>query len=163
MATLLELCEQGVLDTIDPLEADEVPWRTLYGTAEFLAWLEHGLPSLNHNELYSDLSPEEQVFAAFAEYVSGEELLDDRRFKKLSCRPEHYVWELKTDEVRIFGWVPHRDAFICCFGDSKDRIVTFDSYGTYIARTVNVRNKLNLDEPKLLASGALKDVVSPKD
>jgi hypothetical protein len=163
MTTLLELCESGALDTIDPLEAGELPWRTLYGTTEFLEWLENALPILGHNELYSDLSPQEQVFAAFAEYVSGEEFIEDRRFKKLSWTPERFVWEIKSDEVRVFGWVPHKDAFICCYGDSKDRILVEDSYGRYIAKTVYVREKMDLDEPKLVSSGAIKDVISNKD
>jgi hypothetical protein len=162
MATLVELCESGVLEVIDPLEAGELPWRTLYATAEFIDWLEDDLPNLGHNDLYSDLSPIEQVLAAFAEYVAGEVFLDDRRFKKLSCTPEHYVWEIKTDEVRIFGWAPAKDAFICCFGDSKDKILLLDSYGTYIARTVYVRNNMPLDEPKHIASGEMSDVISVK-
>lgn len=163
MATLLKLCESNVLEVIDPLEHDELPWRMLYGTNEFLNWLESALPTLGHNGLYSDLSPQEQVFVAFVEYVSGEEFVDDRRFKKLNCTPDHYVWEIKTDEVRIFGWAPCKDAFICCFGDSKDSIVTMNSYQKYIAQTLYVRNKIALDEPKFLASGVLSDVVSTKD
>ena len=163
MATLIQLCESGALDKIDPLEADELPWRELYGTADFVGWLSDALPALGHNDLYSNLSPQEQVFAAFSEYVLGEEFLDDRRFKKLSVTPEQFVWEIKTEEVRIFGWVPRVDAFICCFGDSKDQIVLEDSYGRYIAQTVYVRNQLDLDEPKLIASGELADVISNAD
>ncbi|MBT8155161.1 hypothetical protein KMP13_15035 [Epibacterium ulvae] len=149
-----------MLDTIDPLEADELPWRTLYGTQELIQWLENVLPDIDHNELYDDLLPQEQVLAVFAEYVGGEEFVDDRRFKKLNWNPEYYVWELKTEEVRIFGWVPEKDVFICCFGDSKDTILVKDSYGRYIAQTVYVRNNLDLDDPKFVESGELKDVIS---
>lgn len=160
MATLVELCESGVLDIIDPLEADELPWRTLYGTQDLIQWLENVLPNLDHNELYDVLSPQEQVLAVFAEYVGGEQFIDDRRFKKLNWNPEYFVWELKTEEVRIFGWVPEKDVFICCFGDSKDTILVEDSYGRYIAQTVYVRNNLDLDDPKFVESGDLTDVVS---
>lgn len=162
MATLPELCEFGVLDTIDPLEPDELPWRTLYGTGDFIRWLETGLPSLYHNPLFAELSPVEQVFALFAEYAAGEDFVDDRRFKKLSCTPERYVWELKTEEVRIFGWVPSRDKFICCFGDSKDQIQLWNSYGSYIAKTVYVRNNLDLDDPKHVMGLGYPDVISNK-
>jgi hypothetical protein len=162
MATLVELCESGALDTIDPLEAHELPWRRLYGTVDFILWLDQVLPNLCHNVLYSDLSPQEQLFAAFAEYVSGEEFLVDRRFKKLSSTPERFVWEIKTEEIRIFGWAPHKDAFICCYGDSKDKIMVENSYGRYIAKTVYVREKMDLDRPKFVASGAISDVVSNK-
>ncbi|OOY16751.1 hypothetical protein BMI85_06725 [Thioclava sp. DLFJ4-1] len=160
MATLIDLVESGTLDKIDPLEPGELTWRTLYATMDFLTWLEEGLPGLNHNELYSNLTPEEQVFSAFAEYVSGEELSTDRRFKKLSWTPDHRIWEFKTDEVRVFGWVPQKNAFICCFGDSADRIKATNSYGRYMAQTTYVRDNIDLDEPKYIDSGNYADVLS---
>lgn len=163
MATLIELCDAGVIDTIDPLEPGELAWRTLYGTMDFLRWLEDCLPEFDHNELYADLTPQEQVFAVFSEYVSGEPFSTDRRFKKLNWTPDHHVWEFKTDEVRIFGWVPHKDAFICGFGDSKDRIQVQNSYGRYINQTAFVRNQMQLDEPKCLMSRSYADVISTKD
>jgi hypothetical protein len=163
MTTLSELCDSGVLDTIDPLEPDELPWRTLYGTKDFIHWLDEGLPALEGNPLFAELTPVEQVFALFAEYVSGEDFFTDRRFKKLSSTPDRYVWEFKTEEVRIFGWVPHRDAFVCCYGESADKIKLEDSYGRYIAQTVFVREKLELDEPKFVKGRAYEDVISNKD
>lgn len=162
MATLVELCESGVLDTIDPLEPDELPWRILYATTDFLHWAATVLPVLPHNPLYDKLTPIEQVFAVFAEYVSGDDFLTDRRFKKLSWTPEHHVWQIKTEEVRIFGWVPKKNVFICCFGDSADRIKTEDSYGRYIAQTVYTRNNLQLDEPRFVESKSYEDVISNK-
>ena len=163
MATLLKLCESGVLDTIDPgLGPDELPWRGLYGTVDFLRWLDEGLPNIEHNDLYSDLSPLEQVAALFAEYVSGEDFFSDRRFKKLRWTPDHHVWEFKTDEVRIFGWVPQKDAFICCFGNSKDKIEIDNSYGRYIAQTAYARDQMELDEPKYLTARTYADVISNK-
>lgn len=162
MATLAELCDSGVLDTIDPLEPDELPWRTLYGTTDFLGWLDQGLPILDHNPLYAELTPIEQVFALFAEYVSGDDFFSDRRFKKLSWTPDRYVWEFKTEEVRIFGWAPQRDSFICCFGDSKDQIELANSYGRYIAQTVYVRDQIALNEPKCVTGGSYEDVISNK-
>tara|TARA_R110002110_G_scaffold137735_1_gene323067 strand:+ start:3809 stop:4300 length:492 start_codon:yes stop_codon:yes gene_type:complete len=162
MATLTELCDSGVIDTIDPLEPGELPWRTLYGTIDFLGWLDEGLPNLDHNPLYAELIPSEQVFALFAEYVSGDDFFSDRRFKKLHWRPDRYVWEFKTEEVRIFGWSPHKNAFVCCFGDSKDNIVRDDSYGRYIALTVYVRNNIDLNEPKCVTGRSYADVISNK-
>ncbi len=163
MATLIELCESGELERINPLEEDEQPWRTLYATLNFIQWLDERLPEVEHNNLYSDLSPLEQVFAVFHEYVSGSEFLKDRRFKKLSFTPEQYVWEIKTDDIRIFGWVPKRDVFICCFGDSADEIKLFDRYSAYIAKTSFVRKNMNLDEPKCCKSKEYDDVISAKD
>lgn len=163
MATLLELCESGELVTIDPLDDGEQPWRTLYATPEFITWFDGVLPEMGHNELYSDLTPYEQVFAVFDEYVSGEPFSDDRRFKKLTYNPDRYVWEFKTDEVRVFGWVPKKDCFICCFGESKDVVETLKSYPRFMARTSYVRETMELDEPKCIESGKYRDVISCED
>lgn len=160
MATLIELCESGVLTTIDPLEADELPWRRLYATEGFIQWLDEELPKIEHNTLYSNLTPTEQVFAVFYEYVMGENFSSDRRFKKLNWTPDYHVWEFKTDEVRVFGWVPDLNSFICCFGDSKDNIVTKGRYGRYIAQTAYVRNQMDLEEPKCLEGGSHSHVLS---
>lgn len=160
MATLVELSEAGVLEVIDPLEAGELPWRMLYATKEFLEWLDGVLPGIGHNALYGNLTPLEQVFAVFYEYVAGVNFSSDRRFKKLSSTPDHHVWQFKTDEVRVFGWVPHKDAFICCFGDSKDNIEINRSYGRYIAQTAHVRNNMDLNEPKCVKSRSYLDVIS---
>lgn len=162
MATLLELCESGHLVKIDPLEEDEQPWRTLYATLEFIDWLEGTLPEMEHEEIHSHLSPIEQVFAVFYEFVSGEEFSSDRRFKKLSFSPEQFVWEIKTDSVRIFGWVPQKDVFVCCFGESADQIKLLNLYGMYIAKTSFIRGELELDEPKCCESGEYADVLSVK-
>lgn len=163
MATLVELRDSEVIEIIDPLDDDELPWRTLYATKYFIHWLDNDLGELGHNALYDTLSPLEQVAAVFAEYASGDEFSTDKRFKKLSCNPDHHIWEFKTEEVRIFGWVPKKDTFICCYGDSKDRIELLQSYAKYIAQTAFVRKQMDLDEPKSLTSRNYSDVISTKD
>lgn len=163
MPTLEELSDQGQLVKVDPLGDDELPWRTLYATPDFIAWLEDGLPKLDHKTEYSDLTPLEQVVAVLAEYASGEDFFCDRRFKKLNCNPDHCVWEFKTEEVRIFGWAPSKNSFICCFGDGKDAIVALNKVGMYIARTVFVRTNIPLGEPKYLNGRNYEDVISNKD
>lgn len=163
MATIAKLCELGVLEDLDPgLDPAELPTRQLYGTVEFVAWLNDVLPELvvEDDPLSDDLSPMEQVAALFSEYLLGETFSTDRRFKKLNATPQHHVWELKTPDVRIFGWVPAKDCFICCFGDLKNAVVTFNKYGMYMARTKLVRDKLDLDEPKCVESREFKDVIS---
>jgi hypothetical protein len=160
MATLIELSKSPALEVIDPLEAGELSWRSLYATMGFIEWLDGSLPGVVHNTLYSDLTPTEQVFAVFYEYVIGDNFSSDRRFKKLNYTPSQHVWEFKTDEIRVFGWIPRKDAFVCCYGDSKDNIEVNNSYGRYIAQTAYVRNTIDLDEPKSLESRNYLDVIS---
>ncbi len=161
MATLLELCHAGSLVKIEGLLDDhELEWRNIYGTQSFIGWLEEGLPNLEFDSMSDSLTPKEQVAAMMAEYVNGENWLNDRRFKKLKRTPELYIWELKTVHVRIFGWVPKKDNFICCFGDSADKVKSLDLYGRYIAQCSRVRELLDLDPPKCVESGSIEDVVS---
>jgi hypothetical protein len=164
MATLSTLCEDGLLREIDPgLEHDELPTRRLYGTPEFVIWLDKALPNVPADPLQMELSAMEQVFAVFREYLLGEDFCDDRRFKKLSNNPDHHVWEFKTDDIRIFGWVPEKDAFVCCFGDTKNDIETFKKYGKYIALTKYTRDQLDLSAPKYVEGREYLDVLSAQN
>ena len=106
MATLLELCDSESLVRLEvPLGPHDLIWRCLYGTPDFVRWLDEDLSNYDFDPLYANLSPLEQVGALFAEYVLGEPFASDRRFKKLKSTPDHFIWELKTEDVRIFGWV----------------------------------------------------------
>jgi hypothetical protein len=166
MATIDQLCDSEALVRIElELLPRELPCRRLFGTKDFITWLENKLPNLErimpHDvRIHGSLTPLEQVYAMFAEYVSGEMFPQDRRFKKLNRTPDFHVWEMRTDDVRIFGWVPKKDVFICCFGDGKDKIALLDSYGVYMAKTYKVREELDLDEPKVIVSRKYEDVIS---
>ncbi len=159
MATIYELCEGGKLKRIEVLEDDELPVRYIYGTPEFIDWLDNGLPSINHTPEHDSLKPIEQVFSLFSEYEIGESFPDDRRFKPLTYSPDYYVWEMKTSHVRIFGWFPCKSSFICCYGGDANEIKLKSLYSQYILRTQYVRNLLPLDEPKFLSSRKCSDVL----
>jgi len=162
MATLAELEEAGALVRLDVLDTGEMPWRYIYATPDFISWLDEVLPSLQSTTIGAQLTPEEQVFARFDEYVSGEPLGDDRRFKSLRSTPDHHVWEFKTDDVRIFGWIPRRDTFVATIGDLKDEIEKLQKYGRYIAQTAFIRSNIGLDEPNCITEKDYKSVVSDK-
>lgn len=161
MATLDSLETSGNLVRIQvPLELHLQPWRSIYGTPDFIVWLDQQLPNIASTILGYEIEPIEQVDAVFHEYISGARMNFDRRFKKLSWTPDIFVWELKTPDIRIFGWVPKRDHLICTFGDSKDEIELRNKYGRYIAQTSYVRQQLDLDSPKCIESKEYDDVLS---
>lgn len=159
MATLIELCGSDKLRRIDVLEEDEQDMRILYATPPFIDWMDNKLPEMPLEEIYSDMTPEEQLFAAFAEYASGDDFSSDRRFKKLKYNPDYHVWEIKTDALRVFGWIPCKAVFICCFGEDATHIKRSNLYLSYILQTQFVRNNLDLDPPKFLTSGDYADVL----
>ncbi|MBY2993801.1 hypothetical protein HF263_04085 [Rhizobium leguminosarum] len=161
MATLDELDQNESLVRMDvELEAGEQSWRRIYATPQFLQWLHNDLPNLETTIVGGDSEPDEQVDAVFHEFVIGECMDFDRRFKALSRTPDLFVWEFKTPDIRIFGWIPERDVFICCFGDHKDEIELYNRYGRYMAQTEYVRNNLDLDPPKAIESKDYEDVLS---
>lgn len=161
MATVIELCEDGALVRIDvPLDANEQPWRRIYGTPEFIGWLEEQLPLFQTTVIGGDIEPLEQVDAAFHEYVVGDRMVRDVRFKFLSWTPDYSIWEFKTADIRVFGWVPEKDVFICTFGDMKDDIELYKRYGRYIVQTKYVRDNLDLNDPKFIESKEYSDVLS---
>lgn len=164
MATLQQLEQQNALICIDVgLDPDEQIWRKLYATPEFTTWLDQDLPQLESASVGCELSPYEQVDAIFYDFVIGESLDDDRRFKKLHSTPDRFVFELKTIEVRIFGWFAQKDHFICAFGDLTDKIKDHNLYYGYINQTEFVRNHLELDPPKYVDSRIYDDVLSDAD
>jgi len=164
MATLTELISSGALEKIDPgLEPHELESRCLYGTTDFIEWLDTNLAAVAHNPIYADLSPMEQVSALFSDFVLGVNFSTDKRFKKLKRTPSFNVWELKTEDIRIFGWLPQKDHFICAFGDSATAIKVHLMYETYMAKTKYVMDHLELNEPKCLGGKEYTDVISNED
>lgn len=160
MATLSELVQAGTLVLIDPLENHELPVRRLYGTPEFIEWLNDELPEYPTEKAYARLIPIEQVYAVFSDYVLGEVFSTDKRFKKLKYTPDLNVWQIKTTSIRIFGWVPEKDAFICCYGGLADTIKLRNQYDLYQAKTFKIMRDIALDDPKWVASGRYEDVIS---
>lgn len=161
MATLDDLEAANAVTRIEVGLDDHIqPWRRLYGTPDFIQWLEHTLPALTTTVVGGEIEPIEQVDAIFHEYVSGEPMAADRRFATLSSKPELHVWEMRTLDVRIFGWFIAQDLFVCTYGDHADRIKLMDSYGKYIAQTAYFRNNSMLDEPTCVLSKDYRDVLS---
>lgn len=161
MSTLKELIENGELQEIEVnLAFDEQKWRRLYGTNEFIKWVTDELVNLKSPLIGQDITPLEQVDAVFRDFIVGKDMQPNKVFKKLRFSPEVYVWEIRTWDIRIFGWFPLKDHFICVYGDRKEDIVTFNKYDRYIAQTKYFREQLMLNEPKFVESKKIKDVLS---
>ena len=160
MPTLSNLLDSvvsaGRLEPIEiPLDGGGRPNRLLYGTPDFIRWLDEGLRPMT-STLRADDTPLEQVYAMLADYVEGWPINVGRRFKTM--RPsEAGVWELRTADVRIFGWFVTKDVFVAAFGNDASFIKDHDLYAGYRDQCARLRGELGLP---WIVSGKGCDVVS---
>lgn len=159
MATLAELDANGELHKLDA----ELPYgrqteRLIYVSPRLRDWLINSLPHLE-GEWGTEDAPDMQVAALIEDFCAGAELAVGLRFHVM--RPAYNgVWELKTPDVRIFGWFVHRDCFVGYVGDSASRVKRHNLYPGYREETVRFRNALALDPPKFIPDEDPHAVVS---
>jgi hypothetical protein len=160
MATLLNLAQDGLVIKVDPvLGLKELELRRIYLLPRARKWLEEVLPETDSDRNIEE-SPAEQVDALIYEFCSGQPLPVGRRFKALVHLGDG-VWELKTADVRLFGWFTQKDCFVVSDCDSKFNLIQRRSmYRGYCQQAVRLRDKLDLDEPKFVAGENPDDVVS---
>ena len=159
MATLLELVKEGRLIRVDPqLGRSKFEERCLYLLPQAKQWIEVKLPELG-STWKIEVSPNEQLDALIFEFCSGESLWIGKRFKCLTHLGDG-IWELKTADLRLFGWFLKKDNFIVSDCDSTDRIKKSNLYRGYCEQAVRRRDALNLDEPKFVSGDNPDDVVS---
>lgn len=159
MATLQELVDSETLHAIDPdLPNGSLPNRLIYASDRLKTWLENDLPRLA-STWKIEMSPAEQAVDLIELFCSGEELHVEHHFKCLQPTT-HAVWELKTPDLRIFGWFAQPDTFIGHRADTADRIKLHGLYNGYIGEVDRFRNALDLNPPKFIAGSNPNAVVS---
>ncbi len=165
MTTLSKLVADGVVVRIEvQLDGEELAWRELYAYPAagrqnyFVPWLRDTLPTMR-SQVGAEDSPEEQVYGLLVLYVTGKRLNSGRMYSPL--RPDAKgAWELKTVDVRIFGWFHRRDCFIAVFADDATHIHEHGLHAGYRDEVVRLRDGLDLDEPKFVGGTNENDVLS---
>lgn len=160
MATLAELVADGSLVKLDPgLEQDELEFRVILMLPRAQEWIENVLPTLS-STWNIEVSPTEQLVGLVADFASGLELTPGEKFHPI--RPtDRNVWELKTADLRIFGWFAKKDCFVCVSIENADRLKQMPGlYGGYRDEVVRYRDLLALDEPKCVQGVNIHDVLS---
>jgi hypothetical protein len=153
MATIDRLLDDDgpLTDVTVPLDRYEYQKRWIYGLPQFVKWLQEDVPRLRTGRLKSDLSPKEQVDHLLYRWITGKEMKYDKMFKDLIPAQDE-VWEMKTLDIRIFGWMFMPCKFVAVFGDHADfykRPNPTKNYSQAVRRVVRERDHLDLDEPKL--------------
>ena len=159
MATLLHLAGQNRLSKLDAaLGRDQQEWRRIYALPQARKWMEGVLPTLE-SELGLEISPIEQLDAFLTNYCAGDTLMYGRQFRPLR-HIDAGVWELKTPDLRLFGWFHAKDCFICSDCDDATKVKKHHLYAGYRDQAVRLRDQLDLDEPKFLSGDDPNDVIS---
>ena len=153
MATIHILCARQPPDLIPltvRLQRHEFAERQIWAVPDFITWIENDLPLLQTGRLNSDLTPQEQFFDILRKWVTGREMRYGRMFKDLMPANDQ-VWEMKTADLRLFGWLYRPRQFIVVtpgYADDFKGRNPRRSYADAKRTVLQRRNAMDLDEPK---------------
>jgi hypothetical protein len=160
MPTIADLVDSGAIVKIDvELAPRDQPLRLLYGTPQFIEWLQGLLRGDEPSQRLGQTSPAEQIDDLFHSFLSGEPLIFTRQFRVVRAE-ENAVWELKTPDIRIFGWFMARDCFVAVFGNWADTIKDHDLYRGYRIAIRRLRRELGVDANLCVRGVEPDDVLS---
>ena len=107
-----------------------------------------------------DIAPRQQAASILKQYITGKPFVGSRMFKRLSPLSDD-VWELRTPDLRFFGWIPRKDVFLAVRGDLFVNLKNDATlYEKHRIATKAVRASINHDEPKYLRGAKENDIVS---
>jgi hypothetical protein len=143
-----------------PLDRGEQPERLIYGFPEFTRWITEDLPSLETGRLKAADKPREQLDNVLYRWIAGKDVAYGKMFKDLMPGREE-VWEMKTADLRVFGWMYRPRIFIAVFGDYADSYKGRNPSANYTTArnwVKTARDSLDIDRPKF-ATGSFDDLV----
>lgn len=155
MATLASL--PTVTRIFVPLGRREFDEREFYALPSFMLFLQQILPGLSTGILAAKESPSDQMNTVLRKWNTGKPMAQGRAFAIMRPTPK-FVWEMKTADLRIFGWVYRPKVFIGAFAGFADDYKKQngqppkESYDAARNRVLWIRDHLNLDPP-LFATG----------
>jgi hypothetical protein len=160
MPTIPDLVESGAIIKIDvDLAPCDQPLRLLYGTPQFVGWLREVLDGAQPSRRLVQASAAEQLDDLFHSFLRGDRLVFTRQFRVIRAE-ENAVWELKTPDLRIFGWFMAKDCFVAVFGNWADTIKDHDLYRGYRIAIRRLRRELGIDASLCVRGNSPDDVVS---
>src|ERR1700733_6008804 len=145
MSTIEQLVNSGTISRIEAEMERQQPMRLLYGTPGFIGWLNEILAGAQPPKRLGEATPAEQIDQIFYEFLSGMPLIYSKQFRFIRAE-KNAVWELKTPDMRIFGWFLKKDCFVGVFGDWADRVKEHDLYRGYRIEIRRIRRELGVDD-----------------
>lgn len=149
MATLRTLVTNGELVALRvPLERNEFPDRQIYALPRVRKWLEDQLPG-QPSDRFVEIEPEGQLEDLLHQFITGGQLCIGQTYKSMHHHGDG-VWELKTADLRLFGWFYKRDIFIVSDVNLKRFVMGPGVVPGLCKQAVRFREILPLDEPKFI-------------
>jgi hypothetical protein len=151
MSTLDRLLEEKRLILVTmQLPRRQFHDRKLYAFPECVEWMRNQVPKMVTGQANSAFTPKEQLRERLRQWMSGEPMGFDRVFHHMT--PErHGVWEMKTADLRIFGWMYKPKQFIAVKGGYTDHYkkpTKTKFYADERREVVKARDDLPLDGQK---------------
>jgi len=142
-------------DVLDPGELEE---RLIYLHPRVAAWMDQNLETLENDGFYDNVpSPQQQADDLFYEFISGADINSDW--------PPHAmipnvtgVWELRTADLRFFGWFWRKSIFLLTAIDTAARCKDYALYAGYRDQCTHDRTEFDL-APPAFCMGELSDVL----
>lgn len=162
MATPKQLVKEGSLFEVSPedlLGPGAQAFREIYLLPAVKTWIENVLYKLEGDGVAGGKNnPAEQLYDHFCEFVSGHNIANIYWSPKRIRPVSQLVWELRTPDLRVFGWFWKSGIFIVSAIDTSARCKDHDLYGGYRNMCVHSYNSLDLDPPKAI-DGDAEDVL----
>jgi hypothetical protein len=158
MATPDTLKTAGLLEPVEvELDGNQQPQRLIYAHPRADSWLNGTLPQLEADGYVEGaLTPEEQADTLFYQFISGATAF---QMAPNCLRPkDDGIWELRTHDLRVFGWFWRKGVFIISSVEQAKRCKQLNLYAGYREQAKHDRNGMELDEPKFIP-GELEDVL----
>ena len=160
MTTIEELVEAKAISRIQvEMHPRDQEMRLLYGTPDFIDWLGELAKGAEPQRRLGEATAAEQIDDLFNTFLSGLPLVYMKQFRSVRAE-KNAVWELKTPDVRIFGWFLKKDCFVAVFGNWADVVKDHDLYRGYRIAIRRLRRELGVNESLCVQGETPGDVLS---
>jgi hypothetical protein len=137
------------------LRRGQFPERKIYAYPECVEWMRNEVPKMITGRVASDFTPLEQLVERLRQWIAGDPMEYGRMFHDMDPRTDD-VWEMKTADLRIFGWMYRPRQFIAVRGGYADDYKEPTKIKTYAddrREVVKARDALPLDGEKFVTGG----------
>ncbi|WP_135507509.1 hypothetical protein [Roseovarius aestuariivivens] len=117
--------------------------RVLLATPRSVTWMKSKLPELESDGYVKDaIKPREQAMVLMSGFVSGRDF--DPPLPHDMQDHEAGIWELRTDDLRFFGWIPKPSMFCLSSVETARKCKDKDLYNGFKTQAMHDREEISL-------------------